>query len=386
LKNFPIYIEAISSISALGPSSKEVCASYERAKPLFTVKDFNHFKNAYVSCLSEASRSVIEEIKSENKLYASLDDSVLFAIFSARTTLNQLNWKKDFGVNIGSSRGATGLFEKYHEEFITTGSTSALASPTTTLGNISSWVLQDQQSKGPEMSHSITCSTAMHSVLNGIAWIRSGMCDQILVGGSEAPLTHFTLAQMKALKLYASFNENMDFPNRSLDLKKERNSMILGEACCTIALSGKKSENTIAHISGIGYATESLTHNISISPEANCLQTSMQKALDNAQLSTVDAVVMHAPGTKKGDLSEWKAIQNIFEEEIPLLTSNKFMIGHSFGASGAMSLEMAVLMLQHQKFYENPMYTNTRKAEKLENVMVNAVGFGGNAVSIIISI
>jgi len=112
----------------------------------------------------------------------------------------------------------------------------------------------------------------------------------------------------------------------------------------------------------------------------------MQKALDNAQLSTVDAVVMHAPGTKKGDLSEWKAIQNIFEEEIPLLTSNKFMIGHSFGASGAMSLEMAVLMLQHQKFYENPMYTNTRKAEKLENVMVNAVGFGGNAVSIIISI
>lgn len=386
MKTFPIYIEAINSISALGNSSEEVLKSYKNEKPLFTVKDYKHFKNAYVSCLSESSKYCLEEIKRENKFYASLDDSVLLAIFSARKTLNQLNWKKDFGVNIGSSRGATGLFEKYHEEFITTGNTSALASPTTTLGNISSWVLQDQQSKGPEMSHSITCSTAMHSVLNGIAWIKSGMSDQFLVGGSEAPLTDFTLAQMKALKLYASFKENEVFPNKSLDFSKDRNTMILGEACCTIALSGKKTKKAIAKITGIGYATESLTHNISISPEADCLQTSMRKALDDAQLTTVDAVIMHAPGTKKGDTSELKAIENLFKKEMPLLTSNKFMIGHSFGASGAMSLEMAVLMLQHQQFFSNPMYNNNFSKKELKNIMVNAVGFGGNAVSIIVSV
>ena len=183
-----------------------------------------------------------------------------------------------------------------------------------------------------------------------------------------------------------TFNENEVFPNKSLDFSKDRNTMILGEACCTIALSGKKTKKAIAKITGIGYATESLTHNISISPEADCLQTSMRKALDDAQLTTVDAVIMHAPGTKMGDTSELKAIENLFKKEMPLLTSNKFMIGHSFGASGAMSLEMAVLMLQHQQFFSNPMYNNNFSKKELKNIMVNAVGFGGNAVSIIVSV
>jgi 3-oxoacyl-(acyl-carrier-protein) synthase len=58
-----------------------------------------------------------------------------------------------------------------------TGKAQTLAS-TTTLGNISSWVAHDLQSSGPEISHSITCSTALHAVLNGIAWLKSGMVDK----------------------------------------------------------------------------------------------------------------------------------------------------------------------------------------------------------------
>ena len=62
------------------------------------------------------------------------------------------------------------------------------------------------------------------------------------------------------------------------------------------------------------------------------------------------------------------------------------MLGHTFGASGMMSLEMAVLMIAHNTFVENPFYENARHLpEVLKTVMVNAVGFGGNAVSIIIS-
>src|SRR5690606_31952515 len=97
-----------------------------------------------------------------------LDPTVLYAIYASRAALGQAGWKDgDFGVNIGSSRGATGLFEKYHGEFIQKGEVSTLSSPTTTLGNISSWVAHDLQSQGPEISHSITCSTALHSLLNG---------------------------------------------------------------------------------------------------------------------------------------------------------------------------------------------------------------------------
>ena len=94
---------------------------------------------------------------------------------------------------------------------------------------------------------------------------------------------------------------------------------------------------------------------------------------------------MHAPGTIKGDLSEYKAIQSVFGETIPLVTSNKWKVGHTFATSGMLSLELAILMLQNQKFIGVP-YTNIEsKHTKINKVLINAVGFGGNAVSILIS-
>jgi 3-oxoacyl-(acyl-carrier-protein) synthase len=112
----------------------------------------------------------------------------------------------------------------------------------------------------------------------------------------------------------------------------------------------------------------------------------MKRALSSAGLKTVDAIVMHAPGTAKGDRAEKNAIDIVFEkQQLPLLTSNKWMLGHTFGASGLFSVELAVLMLQHNTFIENPFYSNARHLpEQLKTIMVNAVGFGGNAVSVIL--
>jgi 3-oxoacyl-[acyl-carrier-protein] synthase II len=94
---------------------------------------------------------------------------------------------------------------------------------------------------------------------------------------------------------------------------------------------------------------------------------------------------MHAPGTVKGDVAEKNAIDILFKEKQPLLTSNKWMVGHTFAASGMLSIEMAIYMLQHNKFIENPFYSNPRSLPStLKTVLVNAVGFGGNAVSIIL--
>ena len=112
------------------------------------------------------------------------------AILVARTCFKNSGFTdKNIGINFGSSRGATILFEKHHADFINDGMVSTFTSPSTTLGNISSWVSHDLQSEGPEISHSITCSTGLHSLLNGIAWLQSGMSETFLVGASEAPLT-----------------------------------------------------------------------------------------------------------------------------------------------------------------------------------------------------
>lgn len=380
-----ISITAIASLSALGNDPETIWERYLDEKHCFSIKDFGTRK-AWAASLDATSKAAVEAVRNSDSKYKSLDESVLFAIAASRKAIAKAGWKPQdhFGINLGSSRGATHLFEKHYLDFIENGKAQLLASPTTTLGNISSWVAHDLQSNGPEVSHSITCSTALHALLNGIAWIRAGMADKFLVGGSEAPLTDFTIAQMQALKIYAK--EDQTFPCRALDLEKKQNTMILGEGAAVCCIEAGKKENALAYIEGIGYATEILEHSTSISAEADCFQKSMTMALQNTKLSEIDAIVMHAPGTKAGDLTEFKAIHKIFGNDLPMLTTNKWKIGHTFGASGMLNIELAILMLQHQRFINVPFATVKSLRKPIRKVLVNAVGFGGNAVSVLLNI
>lgn len=380
----PISITSISSISPLGKSQEDIWNQYLKDTHSIQEKKFENSKALVAELPLEVKKEIIELRNSESK-YKKLDDTVLFAIYVSRKALRKAGWKQgdDFGVNFGSSRGATQLFEKYYDQFLKDQHASTLASPTTTLGNISSWVAHDLRSQGPEISHSITCSTALHAVLNGIAWIQSGMTDKFLVGGSEASLTEFTIAQMKAMKIYSK--ENDYYPCKAFDLKKKTNTMVLGEGAAAICLEKGTVSTSIAKVIGIGYATEPLKHNISISTEADCFQRSMQMAIKGQNPEQIDAIVMHAPGTVKGDLSEMKAIQKVFCNKTPFLTTNKWKLGHTFGTSGMLSLELAILMLQHQQAIAVPFAMKQDLPDTLEKVLVNAVGFGGNAVSILLS-
>lgn len=380
----PVFISSLGSVSALGQSPAEIWKNYKNPKHFISKHQFDETE-AFAAFLPIEARAAIEALRKENTNYRKLDDSVLFAIFSARKAIKEAGWKneKNIGVNIGSSRGATGLFEKYHKEFVETGKAATQASPSTTLGNISSWVSQDLQTEGPQFSHSVTCSTGLHAVVNAIAWMQAGFTNKFLAGGSEAALTPFTIAQMKAMKIYAS--EDLDFPCRALDMEKKRNSMILGEASGILALENGDSDRAIAKITGFGYATETLRHSVSISANGESLQKAMKMAIGEKELSEIDAVVMHAPGTLKGDLSEVNAIKAVFGKNTPAMTSNKWKLGHTFAASGILNLELAVLMLQHQEFIKVPFSEISKSPSRLDNVLVNAVGFGGNAVSILIS-
>lgn len=379
-----IAITALASISPLGNHPEAIWRHYLSEKTLISLKNFNGTQQ-FVAAIPEEIRIQIDQLRKEEVKYKSLDETVLMAILVARQAINQAGWKQGdtFGINIGSSRGATQLFEKYHQEFLETGKTATLASPTTTLGNISSWVAHDLKNNGPEISHSITCSTALHAILNAVAWMQSGMATRFLVGGSEAPLTAFTIAQMNALKIYAK--EENEFPCRAFDLNKTKNTMVLGEAAAVACLEIGETKNALAYIEGIGYATDTLEHSISISEEAACFQQSMKMALQGTSLDKVDVVVMHAPGTLKGDTSEYKAIQKTFGDQLPLLTTNKWKVGHTFGASGMLSLELALLMLRENRFVGVPFCPEQKQEKPIQQVLVNAVGFGGNAVSILIS-
>ena len=386
----PVYINAISSISSLGDSLEMAWNAYQKnAHNLEETSIQNGL--VWLGKLPSWLADEIEQLKLENSSYKNLDKAVLYAIYASRKAVENAGWSgsDDFGINLGSSRGATALFEKYHKEFLKDNNTSTLASPTTTLGNIASWVAHDLKTKGPEISHSITCSTALHALLNGVAWLQSGMADKFLVGGSEAPLTPFTIAQMKALKIYtklSSFNNEAKnlYPCRAFDLDKKENTMVLGEAASVACLDINASDNTLAKIIGIGYATEPLTHNVSISADAQCFQGAMAMALQTISPDDIDVIVMHAPGTIKGDLSEYNAIKKVFSKKTPFLTTNKWKLGHTFGASGMLSIELAVMMLQKQSAIAVPFAKKQDYPKQIRNVLVNAVGFGGNAVSVLL--
>ena len=380
----PISIRSLGSLSPLGSTPDFIWKQYLKEAHCLQYRDFDLF-SAHISALPEEELQQIQVLRNSDRNYKKLDPSVLYAVYASRLARERAGWgyEDKIGVNVGSSRGATTLFEQYHDHFLRTGHTPTASSPTTTLGNISSWVAHDLGVSGPSLSHSITCSTALHALLNGISWIRAGMTSKCIVGGSEAPLTAFTIAQMKAMKIYASTQQ--EYPCRAMDMEKHSNGMVLGEGAAVACIEAGISKDSMAVIEGIGYATEALVHGISISDEANCIQKAMKMAMGDLAPSEIDVIVLHAPGTLKGDQAERNAIYEVFGSSTPAMTTNKWKIGHTLGASGMLSVEMAVLMLQYQQFLKVPYVLYRYIPEHIRRVMLNTVGFGGNAVSVLLS-
>lgn len=382
-----IVITSKASISSLGHQAQNIWERYQSNECYLNICCFNDEDTAS-GRLHPKTLEIVDKIRKENSNYRRLDKTVLMAILTSRICLENSNWKnmKNVGVNIGSSRGATQLFEKYHSHFLNTPKQkiSPLTSPTTTLGNIASWVSNDIASDSINLSHSITCSTALHSILNACAWINSGMSEQFLAGASESPLTDFTVRQMKSLGIYTK--KTSDWYSMPLHKNATKNTMCLGEGASVFGLEKNKGQKRLAKIVGIGYATEKVDHHTFISDNGESLQKSMKMAINNMDTKSIDAIVVHAPGTIKGDQSELTAINEVFGENIPHLISTKFQTGHTLGASGGISLDLAIEMINRNELISFPYeYFSTTKPKQVNTVLINAIGFGGNAVSLVIT-
>ena len=395
-----VVVAGVGSISPLGATRKEVWASYLSRQVFMEARVMNR-RSIVVGSLPSQTEEKLGQLIQENSHYKELDRTVHMAIFAARQSVRQAGWDDQVdknhlqtGVNIGSSRGATGLFEKYHSDYLSNSHcrVSPLASPTTTLGNISSWVSHDLAVDGPAISHSVTCSTALHAIGNGIAWLKAGMSDRFLVGGSEAPLTGFTLSQIFGLRVYSN-DLDSPYPCRPCSVEPPmRNTLVLGEGAAVFALTALPLDQEsrlpfLSVIESVGYGMEQLDSNTSVSKDGAAFKLAMSRALNNMRTqSPVDLIVLHAPGTVKGDEAELRAVREVFGQELPILISNKWVMGHTFGASGALSLEYALLILEHDHFEDFPYRTRiTNKRRPIRKILINAAGFGGNAASLIVS-
>ena len=330
----------------------------------------------------------MEALRRRRPAYRALDRSVLLALLAAEAAFGQTEWSAaeaaQLAVSVGSSRGATERLETLHADYLRTGAAAPATSPVTTLGNLASWVADSLGGAGAAISHSSTCSTALQALGNALAWLRAGLVPRFLAGGAEAPLTPFTLAQMQAVGIYSPFAA-ADWPCRPG--AGGPSTFVLGEGAALFALEAVPTAALRPGdlvLEAVGFGFEATGTKTGLTADGQHFQQASRQALHLAGRSPaeVDLLVLHSPGTHAGDAAEKAALHAVFGPALPPCTSNKWLLGHTLGASGALSLAWALDLLRGAPVPNLPFASWLNEHAPTappRRIMINAAGFGGNA-------
>jgi len=238
---------------------------------------------------------------------------------------------------------------------------------------------------------STACSSAANALMLGARMIRTGKLDRVVAGGCES-LTKFHLNGFNALKILDKE------PSRPFD--QNRAGLNLGEGASYLVLESeeslKKTGNLpLCELVGWGNSCEAF-HQTASSPEGTGAYLAMKKALEVSGLKPeeIDYINAHGTGTDNNDLSEGKAIEKLFGDRIPYVSSTKPFTGHTTSAAGSTEAIISILCIQHQVIWPNLNFktpieelhflpvTNLLN-HPVNVVMSNSFGFGGNDTSLI---
>lgn len=391
MDNSRILIRGLSTISPLGASRAEVDDTIQR--PVCRARLFGESETRAIFPLTALGDDALLRVANEER-YARLDRVTQLAVAAARETLRTEVARRDsIGcVSIGSSRGATITLEKTIRGCVESDpKVPTYTSPITTAGNISSWVAQEYlagaergSSSLVSLNTSMTCSSAFHSLLTALAFVRSGMAETALFGGAEACLTPYTLAHLEALRINSELRTNWPCRPGSED---SGNTVVLGEGAGTALLCRDDHSNVDGDLEllGVGWALESTPTATGISADGASFEAAMTRAIQSLPKGvSVDCVVAHAPGSMRGDDAELSAIQRVFGRV--MTCSTKHMTGHTYGASGMVSLGLAQSLLYGSQWpgFPYPCRFSGDEAPPPRGVLINTAGFGGNCISVVV--
>ncbi len=405
-----IIIQGTGAISALGQNSgfPAVFAPYAPTGPAFSTRSFTPPGAVLpVGAVPPTVEAALTALRTDLALRP-LDRAALLAVLATRQAAEAAGWltgiagedapETPIAVGIGSSRGATGRLEDAFLAFQDSGRTAPTTSPLTTPGNLAGAVAHDLEARGTAVgaavSHSSTCSSALQALGTGLAWLKAGLADRYLAGGTEAPLTPFTVAQLRAIGIYSTRPAD-DFPCRPGQLAADAaNTFVLGEGAAVFALERARPKPGDIVLASVGFGFERAASRTGITSDGRHFQQAMRQALHLAGRapSAIDAIILHAPGTIAGDAAELAAVRAVFGAEPPALLSNKWLLGHTLGAAGALSLDFARwLLLNPTATAPAPPYPNVlapaiAPVRARRCIMVQAAGFGGNAACAIVEL
>ena len=239
---------------------------------------------------------------------------------------------------------------------------------------------------------STACSSAANALILGANLIKAGEADIVVAGGCEA-LTRFHLNGFNSLMILDS--------EQCKPFDDNRAGLNLGEGAAFVVLESEelarqRNATIHAYLTGYGNACDAF-HQTATSDNGQGAFLAMKDALEMAHLSPeeIDYVNAHGTGTPNNDQTESVALQRVFGDFIPKVSSTKSFTGHTTSASGSIEVVICLLAMNNSFVpanigWKNPMDNGiipTMGAEGCEqnHVMCNSFGFGGNDSSIILS-
>lgn len=257
--------------------------------------------------------------------------------------------------------------------------------------------------RGPNFATVSACASATNAIVDSYNYIRLGKADVMISGGSEASVVEAGIGGFNALKALSERNDSPETASRPFD--KDRNGFVLGEGGAALILEElEHAKNRGAYIFAelVGGGLSADAHHITAPhPEGRGASLVMKNALEDANMQPdeIDYINVHGTSTPLGDISEVKAIKNVFREHSYKLniSSTKSMTGHLLGAAGAVESVAAILAIENQIIpptinhftdddqLDNKLNFTFNKAQKREvnAVLSNTFGFGGHNVSVL---
>jgi 3-oxoacyl-[acyl-carrier-protein] synthase II len=331
-----------------------------------------------------------------------LDRNVVFALAAAKEALadagtNGLSADR-VGIVLGS--GVGGLTQLMQQYDVLRERGPERVSPTF-LAN----VLVDSASgqlaielglRGPNYAIVSACATGSHTIGEGAELVRHGHADAILAGGTEACIHPLILAGFTSMRGLASANGDPTRASRPFDATREGFVMAEGAGVLFLEeLEAAKARGAHVYAEVLGYgASNDAYHMAAPDPESVGVVEMMRQALDRAGIKPqeVDYINAHGTSTPLGDAAETKAIKDVFGDHSYELavSSTKSMMGHTFGAAGAVEAIVCALAIRDQKVpptinYANPdpecdldYVPNEARATEVRVALSNAMGLGGH--------
>jgi 3-oxoacyl-[acyl-carrier-protein] synthase I len=249
--------------------------------------------------------------------------------------------------------------------------------------------------KGVNYTISSACATSAHCVGNAMELIQLGKQDIVFAGGGEEE--HWTLtALFDAMgALSTKYNDTPDQASRAYDADRDGFVIAGGGGCLVIEeLEHAKARGAKIYAELVGYGATSDGYDM-VAPSGEGAARCMRQALQNVECD-LDYINAHGTSTPVGDVAELKAIDEVFGDNTPAISSTKSLTGHSLGATGVQEAIYSLLMMKNdfisasanvenldEKAAKMNIVTERQDNVTLNRVMSNSFGFGGTNASLV---